>query len=57
MRYTYDVVDRLGNTVEAGFANRDEAYEYCLVKELTDYTIVEQAHYTVKGLGRDPDLH
>jgi hypothetical protein len=57
MRYTYDVTDTKGTVIEAGFANREEAYEYCLVKELVDYTIVERQHYTVKGLGRDPDLH
>jgi len=57
MRYTYDVVDARGTTVETGFASEEEAYEYCSIMQITDYTVRKNQHYTTTGLGRDPDLH
>ena len=57
MRDVYTVKDAEGNTVTT-CAEYDHAYEY--VQQQTDaqgYTIEHSKEYTVKGLGRDPDLH
>ena len=58
MRYTYDVCNaRTGEPIECGFSSEEEAYEYTQIQNITDYTIQKREHYTVTGLGRDPDLH
>ena len=63
MRYTYDVVDARDRTVETNFNSEEEARLYIDVKreqgvqDTNTWRIVEQSHYTVQGLGRDPDLH
>ena len=58
MRYTYDVVDDASNTVlETGFSSEEEAYVYAQHFQILHYTIVKREHATVRGLGRDPDLH
>jgi len=57
MRYTYDVLDDRNAVVETGFSSEAEAYEYCGIMQITNYTIRKNQHYTTTGLGRDPDLH
>ena len=58
MRYTYDVVDDTSNSVlESGFSSEEEAYVYAQHFQLINYSIVVREHPTVRGLGRDPDLH
>jgi len=57
MRYTYDVLDDRNAVVETGFSSEAEAYEYCGIMQITNYTIRKNEHYTTTGLGRDPDLH
>lgn len=59
MKYLFDIVCSRDQTVVAELNTYDEAYEYMTMMELnpTEYEIVERTVYTVKGLGRDPDLH
>lgn len=58
MRYTFDVLDaRTGEAIERGFSSEEEAYTYVQIQNIVDYTIRKNEHYTVQGLGRDPDLH
>ena len=62
MRYTYDVLDARENTIETGLSSEAEAHEYIAVmrdsgQDTSGWHIREQEHATVKGLGRDPDLH
>ena len=60
-RYTYDIVDREDTAIESNIPTRSQAETY--LEFLRDkyphetYHIVEKTIYTVKGLGRDPDLH
>lgn len=62
MRYTYDVIDSLGNVVHKNLSSEEEARTVLAMMQeqgvnTSDYTIKETQHYTVTGLGRDPDLH
>jgi len=57
MRYTYDVLDERLAVIETGFSSEEEAYEYCSIMQIHNYTVRKNQHYTVTGLGRDPDLH
>ena len=62
MRYTYNIVDAQGNKVYADLGTKAEAHEVISILQdqgidVQQYSIVEEQHYTVKGLGRDPDLH
>ena len=59
MKYLFDIVCNRDKTVVAELNSYEEAYEYMTMMELnpSDYDIVERTVYTVKGLGRDPDLH
>ena len=56
MRYTYDVVDARDNSEEEARLYIDVKREQGVMDTQT-WRIVEQSHYTVQGLGRDPDLH
>lgn len=57
MKTVYDIV--VDDAVVETVYTREQAYEYTEQLELTssEYTIVERTYSTVKGLGRDPDLH
>lgn len=62
MRYTYDILDARGNTVETGLNSETEAQTVIDIRQeqgvdTGDYTIRRVEHYTTTGLGRDPDLH
>lgn len=62
MRYTYDIVDTLGNKVHENLSSKEEAHEVISILQsqgvdTSQYQIFETMHYTVTGLGRDPDLH
>ena len=62
MRYTYNIVDTQGNKVHENLGTKEEAHEVIQIMQsqgfdTTHLEIVEIMHYTVKGLGRDPDLH
>lgn len=58
MRSVYIVYDN-GKVEE--FGSEEDAHTYISVMQSQDptksYTIVKEERYTVKGLGRDPDLH
>lgn len=60
-RYTYHIVDRDNQQIESNIPTRAQAETY--LEFLRDkyphetYAIKETTIYTVKGLGRDPDLH
>ena len=60
MRTEYEVLNDQGEVV-AQLSTYEEAHEYVLHVTLQDpytrLTIEKREHYTVKGLGRDPDLH
>ena len=62
MRYTFDVVDARGEVIEQNLSSEEEAHTYIAMlqdqgHDTASWTIVKNEHYTVKGLGRDPDLH
>jgi hypothetical protein len=62
MRYTFNILDVLGNIVEQGLSSEEEAATVIGILQqngidTASYTINKIEHYTVKGLGRDPDLH
>lgn len=62
MRYTYDIINHRGEVIERDLNTEDEAFEYLSVHQSQGhdtslYQIIKVQHYTVKGLGRDPDLH
>jgi hypothetical protein len=62
MRYTFNIVDVLGNIVEEGLSSEEEASTVLGILQhngidTSSYIINKIEHYTVKGLGRDPDLH
>jgi len=62
MRYTYNIVDVRDSIIETNLGTEDEAYEIMSMMQsqgidTSGYRIIEIQHYTVKGLGRDPDLH
>lgn len=58
----YRVIDtELNQTVANGLSTREAAYEVATMYQLdypnTRFEIESYTVYTVKGLGRDPDLH
>lgn len=59
--FKYSILNRRGDVVEDNIPEREQAETY--VKFLQDnnpsetYSVEETRVYTVKGLGRDPDLH
>ena len=57
MKTVYDIV--VDDSVVETVYTREQAYEYTEQCKLTssEYTVVERTYSTVKGLGRDPDLH
>lgn len=58
--FKYHIVDASGRHRESNIPDRAQAETFLqFLKETThDYLeIVEERVYTVKGLGRDPDLH
>ena len=62
MRYTYDILDGRGNTVERNLNTEAEAQTVIDIRrdqgvDTRDYTVCRREHYTTRGLGRDPDLH
>lgn len=62
MRYTYDVLDARENTIETGLSSEAEAHDYIAIMrdsgmDTADWHIRKVEHATVKGYGRDPDLH
>lgn len=62
MRYTYTITDFKGNTIEENLNSHQDANDYLLIMQSQGiptnmFNIVKVEHYTVTGLGRDPDLH
>ena len=62
MRYTYNIVDSRGNIIHEKLPSKEEAHEIIAMMQsqgtdTSDFSIEELQHYTVTGLGRDPDLH
>ena len=59
--YRYHIVDRNGVRVEENIPTEDQATTYLeFLKDQQpheEYTIEQERIYTVKGMGRDPDLH
>ena len=55
-------MDGRGSVIHGNIPSREQAEEIRSIMreqgiQVEDYEIVERSHYTVKGLGRDPDLH
>lgn len=62
MRYTYTITDSRNNVVEDSLNSEQDAHDYLSLLSsqgipTNDFQIVKVEHYTVTGLGRDPDLH
>jgi len=62
MRYTYTITDSNNNIVEDNLNSYQDATDYLLLMQsqgipANTFFIVKIEHYTVTGLGRDPDLH
>ena len=60
MKTVYDVVifNGVTNHIVSTLSTYEDAYTYCEHTNLLPYvSIVEREVHTVKGLGRDPDLH
>jgi len=59
--YKYHIVNRQGEQVESNIPDEEQAQTYLsfLVDKYPseDFRIEKERIYTVKGLGRDPDLH
>lgn len=59
--YRYHIVDRQGTRVESNIPAEDQAETFLqFLKDKNPhetYSIERERIYTVKGLGRDPDLH
>ena len=59
--YRYHIVDTQGNRVESNIPDRDQAetFRQFLVDKnpYERYEIEQERVYTVRGMGRDPDLH
>lgn len=59
--YRYHIVDRNGKRVESNIPDEHQAETVLnFLKEQKpheEYSIEQEQFYTVKGLGRDPDLH
>ena len=59
--FKYHIVDSTGNRIESDIPELEQAETF--VQFLLEnhphetYTIEQERIYTVKGLGRDPDLH
>jgi len=58
----YRVIDRERNEIVAnGLPSYEEAYTIASMYEVdypsTGFEVESYTHYTVKGLGRDPELH
>ena len=63
MRSEYDIVDGRGVVVQSSIPDRRQAEDMIAMMQTIQqidtqlYSIVERRVPTVKGLGRDPDLH
>tara|TARA_A100001388_G_scaffold199031_1_gene150412 strand:+ start:2675 stop:2866 length:192 start_codon:yes stop_codon:yes gene_type:complete len=63
MRSEYDIVDGRGVVIESSIPDRRQAEDMITMMQTIqnidtqEYRIVERRVATVKGLGRDPDLH
>ena len=63
MRSEYDIVDGRGVVIESSIPDRRQAEDMIVMMQTIQnidtqkYSIVERRVATVKGLGRDPDLH
>ena len=63
MRSEYDIVDGRGVVIQSSIPDRRQAEDMITMMQtiqnidVQSYTIVERRVATVKGLGRDPDLH
>ena len=63
MRSEYDIVDGRGVVIESSIPDRRQAEDMIVMMQTIHnidtqtYSIVERRVATVKGLGRDPDLH
>ena len=59
--YRYHIVDRNGTRVEENIPTEDQAYTYLEFLKgqhpHEEYSVEQERIYTVKGMGRDPDLH
>ena len=63
MRSEYDIVDGRGVVIDSSIPDRRQAEDMIVMMQTIqnidtqEYSIVERRVATVKGLGRDPDLH
>ena len=63
MRSEYDIVDGRGVVIESSIPDRRQAEDMITMMQTIQqidtqaYEIIERRVATVKGLGRDPDLH
>ena len=63
MRSEYDIVDGRGVVIQSSIPDRRQAEDMIVMMQTIqmidtqEYSIVERRVPTVKGLGRDPDLH
>lgn len=59
--YRYHIVDRNGTRVEENIPTEDQANTYLEFLKgqhpHEEYSVERERIYTVKGMGRDPDLH
>jgi hypothetical protein len=59
--YRYHIINRAGERVESNIPTEDQAQTYLeFLKQQNPhetFSIEQERVYTVKGLGRDPDLH
>lgn len=62
MRFSYNIVDERNNVIYENLPSQEEAHEIIALLQsqgtnTSTYQIIKNSHYTVTGLGRDPDLH
>ena len=62
MRYIYRIEDGRGSVIHGSIPRKEQADEIMQIMssqgvDVQDDVIVEEEHYTVTGMGRDPDLH
>jgi len=57
MQKTYDLLDEWGNLVQENLPTYEAAFDTALHLNLRDWDIVVREVSSVRGYGRDPDLH
>ena len=53
----YHILDADGNRVQENIPSKQDAHDICMMIGIPGLTVIEEKISTVKGYGRDPDLH